>query len=226
MYRMGHKPKKTRRIPVWIWPSASLLFVALLLIVLNYLFLKPKTTITQSAAVTTKVTAGDAATKVFDEPSFTLKLPSDWKLVDHFVQPYNLYRFQGTTKTNAGRIMEVYQDVIPVNFAVNRVIQLEPSGNQISSVGSVSDNCADFTKGTKAPGAYGVLAKWQGTDFLCDVDNTQRNVVGTSSQGGLNKVVIKGDSGGTHAFFFTYADHSINANYGSFYAALSSFTVK
>ena len=94
MYRMGHKPKKARRIPVWIWPSASLLFVALLLIVLNYLFLKPKTTITQSAAVTTKVTAGDAATKVFDEPSFTLKLPSDWKLVDHFAQPYNLYRFQ------------------------------------------------------------------------------------------------------------------------------------
>ena len=226
MYKLGHKAQHKKHWPIWVWVACGLLAVALILIFLNFTVLNPKTTITQSAPVVTKVTASGSPLKLFDEPGFTIKLPSDWQLVTHLTQPYNLYRFQGTNKTNSGRILEVYQDVIPVNFAVNRVIQVEASGSQVSAIGSVSDNCADFTKGTKAPNAYGVLAKWQGADFLCDIDNTQRNVVGTSAQGGLNKVVVTGASGTPHPFFFTYADHAINANYGPFYSALTTFTVK
>lgn len=226
MYRHGYKARQYRsRRPVWIG------FGCLVLVVFGGLFLaskylKPDTKVSQAAPVVRKVTAGASAVKGFDEPSFELELPTDWKLVSHTDQPYNLYYFQGTTVASRSRILQVYQDTIPINFMVNRVQPIEANAEHISAVGTVSDNCAEFTKGPSVPGKPGTLAKWVNVDFLCDLDNYERNVIGTSAKGSLNSVSLKGPSGAEHKFFFAYSDQSINPNYDTFYTALKSFSVK
>lgn len=224
MYRVGSKPnKKKRRWPLWL----AACFIVLLLVI-GGVFLGTRvhtpTNITQAAAVTTKVNSAAVMSKLFSEPGFELKLPTDWTLREHITAEYNIYRFQGTGKVSVGQILDVYQDSTPVNFPVNRVQPVEASGTHITANGSISDNCADFTKAAPASGQSGNPAKWQNVDFLCDLHNTARNVVGTSAAGSVNKVVVQGDSGANHNFFFAYTDHGLTPNYGPLYGAIESFS--
>ncbi len=224
MYRVGLKPnKKKRRWPLWL---AACLVV--LLLIIGGVFLGTRvhtaTTITQAAAVTTKVNNALATSKTFSEPGFDLKLPTDWTLREHITGEYNIYRFQGTGKLSVGQILDVYQDTTPVNFPVNRVQPVEASGTHITADGSISDNCADFTKAAPASGQSGNPAKWQKVDFLCDLHNTTRNVVGTSAAGSINKVIVQGEGGTTHSFFMSYTDHGLTPDYGALYGAIETFS--
>jgi len=73
----------------------------------------------------------------------------------------------------------------------------------------------------------GASAKWQGIDFLCDQNNLERDVVGTSSLDGINTVSLNSPSGGgAHKFFFTYTNQSINGDYSVFTDAVTSFKMK
>ncbi|MDL2341625.1 MAG: hypothetical protein QFB87_00915 [Patescibacteria group bacterium] len=226
MYRLGHKLEKPRsRKPLWF----SLALIAVLLIgglIFASKQLRAPTTVTQAAPVIRKVTANSVPVKGFDEPGFDIELPSDWKLAAHLTSPYNLYRFQGTGKADVNRMLDVYQDTIPKNFMVNRVQPLEANGEKITPLGSMSENCADFTRGPSVSGQQGTPAKWEGIDFLCDLNNYQRNVVGTTTKGSINTITLKSATGNTHQFFFAYTDNSINANYTTFYSALTSFSTK
>ena len=226
MYQIGLKPKiHRRRWPLWLGLTGSLLLVVIIGVIASR-HLKSQTKLSQAPAVITKVRPSSTPLQSFDEAGFEIELPSDWKLVTHLDQPYNLYHFQGSAKDSVGRILEVYKDTIPVNFAVNRVQPIEASGGKVAAVGGVSENCADFTKGPGTLGTTGAPAKWQGVSFLCDLDNVQRNVIGTSTLGGVNRVTVKGQTGTPHQFFFTYTDHSINPNYATFYGVLDSFSAK
>jgi hypothetical protein len=226
MYRVGAKSRARRkRIIRW---TLGLSTLAVLLVggFLIQRVLHPTTSVSQSKAVVTKVKATTTPLKFYDEAGFSIELPSDWKVGERSLAPYNVYRWQGTSKSSNATMLEIYQDTIPVNFVVNHVLAVSPNGDQISAEGDVSDNCANFTKDTSpTPGVYGVRGKWQGTDFLCDLSNIERNVVGTSSPGGINSVTVKGPSG-SHKFFFTFTDHSLNSDYTPFYNALLSFRVK
>ena len=224
MYRLGAKPlPKKRRWPL----RAALIFVVLLLIV-GALFLgsrlRTKTTITQAAPVTTKLNSTATTLKLFSQPGFELKLPTDWTLQSHVTGQYNIYRFQGTGKVSVSRQLDVYQDTMPVNLPLNRVQPVAASGTKISANGSISDNCSEFTKAEPASGQNGSPAKWLNIDFLCDLHNTTRNVVGTSAAGGINKVTVQGVDGTRHNFFITYFDHGLTPDYGVFYSAIETFS--
>lgn len=72
-----------------------------------------------------------------------------------------------------------------------------------------------------------VPAKWDGVDFLCDMDSKFRNVVGSSSPGNINKVTLTSQTSFTpHSFFFVYEDNNYNPEYTIFYEMLDSFKVK
>jgi hypothetical protein len=194
-----------------------------------YLALKSldaNTVVTQAAPVTKTVTAGKLATKTLYTPSYTIDLPTDWEQVARMEAPYNLVRFQSKDPKNNIRYLEVYQDTIPPDFPVNRVLALEPFENKVTAPGSVSENCREFTTGKPAPGFQGVVAKWQNIEFVCDVTNVERSVVGTSSKGGINSVTVTSLSGETHKFLFVYTDNAITQNFSLLYNALNSFAVK
>lgn len=225
MYRMGTRRKRKRIM--WSLIGLSVAVVGLAGGLLVQRLLHAKTTLNQSQAVVTKVKASTVPIKTYDEAAFSIDLPSDWKLGERSTAPYNVYRWQGTSKSTNATTLEIYQDTIPVNFVVNHVLAVTADGNQVTADGEISDNCANFTKDTSAtPGVYGVHGKWQGIDFLCDLSNTARNVVGTSSAAGINSVTIKGPIGGSHKFFFIFTDHSLSSDYTPFYNALLSFRVK
>ena len=224
MYRVGTKPQaKKRRWPLWL----GLIWVLVCLLALGVFLgsrVHSRTNITQAAPVTTKVTASSSTLKLFSQPNFELKLPVNWKLVAHITGEYSIYRFSGTGPAASLRSLDVYDGTIPVNFAVNRVQPVEANGTHLSANGSISDNCAEFTKAAPASGQAGSAAKWQNIDFLCDLHNVTRNVVGTSASGGINRVAVEGQDGLKHNFFLAYTDHGLNPDYAAFYSAIESFS--
>jgi hypothetical protein len=229
MYQAGHKPKtKRRRVVAWV------LFFVLLLVVVTSGFvyirskLQPHTTIKQAAATTTKVEYSNNAVKHYDEPDFTIDMPSAWQPLPQPAGPYKRYDWQNSRNSTNGEVITVYQDTIPVNFAVNRVLIVEGQEGQLSQKGGASDNCSTFTKNVSTqPNQVGAPAKWQGVDFLCDQLNQERDTIGTSSTDGVNTVILKNPSTGVpHKFFFTYTTHSISPDYSVFYAALNSLKLK
>jgi hypothetical protein len=228
MYRVGNRITHHRKRTVWT--------IALLLVLIGGLIttgstlkkrLLPHTHITNSATVVKQVTIAKAAAQTFDEGVFTISLPTSWKAVAGEKQPYDLYRFEGDIGTPNEQVLEIYQDTIPVNFAVNEVLPVSSAGAQLAPLGTISDNCDTFTKSTAAIAtSAGTPAKWSGINFLCDLNNTERSVIGTSSPDGVNTVTLDGPTSGKHSFFFDYSDTSISPDYTTLYNALASFRVK
>ena len=90
---------------------------------------------------------------------------------------------------------------------------------------NVSDNCATFTPATNA--ATGVsTGKWQGTNFLCDEGNYERDVVGTASAQGINTLTLTGSTTGSHKVFLVYTNNNINPDFSVLYGILESFKLK
>jgi hypothetical protein len=226
MYRHGRRLATPSKASKWL--ALSLLFFGLLVggIYLALKSLDPQIEVKQAAPVTRTVTAGRPETKTLDTKGFKIDLPTDWEQVARTEAPYNLVRFQSKDPKNNIRYLEVYQDTIPPDFPVNRVLALEPYENKVTVPGSVSENCKDFTPGKPAPGFQGVVAKWQNIEFVCDVTNFERSVIGTSSKGGINSVSVKSPSGEMHKFLFVYTDNAITPNFSLLYNALNSFAVK
>lgn len=228
MYRIGERRKNRRRQAV----KTGLIVCGVLLAVFGMYsilrqFLQPDSVLKQSAAVTTSVDF-KKATQKFDEPNFTIEIPSGWKQVPQQSGLYKTYAWQSNNMVTDGQLIEVYEDTIPVNYAVNRVLVVTGDGPNLSLGGTVSDNCLTFTQNNIGPTtSLGTPARWQGVSFWCDQHNTQRDVVGTSSSEAVNTVTLTSDSGkGTHKYFFTYTNHAINADYTVFYNALNSFKFK
>jgi hypothetical protein len=115
-------------------------------------------------------------------------------------------------------------DTIPTNIGVNRVLPVQGEGSRVIPT-TVSDTCADFT-GDKVPGNQNTPAKWGGIDFLCDLANYERDVVGTSSSDGVNTVKVTGATTGTHQIFFTYTDNGATPDFTIFVNAVTSFRMK
>lgn len=179
------------------------------------------------APVVSQVTSSQGPTKSFDEGPFTLKLPQDWVYIGRQTQtaPYAPYAWHNT-KTNPGvEELEIYVDTIPTTLGVNRVLPVQGNGSHIVPT-TVSDSCTDFTGNNKLPGAQNTPAKWGGIDFLCDLANYERDVVGTSSSDGVNVVKVTGATSGTHQIFFMYTDNGSTPNFQIFENAVSSFTLK
>ncbi|MDB5184925.1 MAG: hypothetical protein JWN38_733 [Candidatus Saccharibacteria bacterium] len=224
MYRAGLKQRRRRRWPIWTALLLVLVLIGGVLWVPKHL--SAHTQITQSKAVVTTVVADDGAKKTFDETDFSFKLPIDWVKLPAVPSQYHMYRYSSGGKTAGMQVMEVYEDTIPAKYAVNNMVVVQGGGTGIAVEGEVSDNCAQFTKDATSTNNDGILAKWQGVDFLCDLGNQSRNVAGTSSLGNLNSVAVKSTTGIEHKFFFSYTDSGINPKFSVFVAALNSFGMK
>ncbi len=161
----------------------------------------------------------------FTEAAFTFDMPGDWKKTGELTTgPFHKFSYQSTMKNAENRYLDIYLDKIPLDMAVNKVVAVRGEGTKLSH-GSVSSNCAEFTMKTSAKMLV-APAKWDGVDFMCDMDVTTRNVVGTSSPGNINKVELTNVGFTKRQFFFVYTDHNFNPEYTIFYEVLDSFTVR
>lgn len=171
------------------------------------------------------ITAETAAKANFDEAFFSFSLPGDWKrLPPDLSGPYKKYSYQSGLKNAENRYLQIYADGIPLDKAVNKAVAVRSEGATLTH-GEVSTNCTEFTA-PAVPKRLAVPAKWDGVDFLCDMDVTTRNVVGTSSPGAINRVELTNVGFTKHNFFFVYEDNNNTPEYNIFYDMLESFTVK
>jgi len=223
MYRFGERIHHHRKLYVWLISFVCLLAIG---IFAGSKSLQDDTYITKAPApVVSTLNYDDTKTIRFNEPHFTIALPSDWKLASSATTPDVTYRFQSTLAHEEARWLDIYVDGVPASFGVNRVLAVKANGSQLLLDGDVSDNCASFTGPVTGQPATATPAKWQGVDFLCDLGNYIRDVVGTSSPEGPNTVTLTGTSG-PHHFFFAYTDNNASANYTIFTAALKTFQAK
>jgi hypothetical protein len=171
--------------------------------------------------VVNTVVAASSPTKQFTEGIFTISLPKDWVYVGRAQDIYRAYIFENTATDKGVRQLDIYVDNIPTGLGVNQVLPVTTAVTKIY-VTSVSGNCAQFT-GDKVPGNPATPAKWQGVNFLCDLGNYTRNVVGTSTDTSVNSLTLTGPTAGTHKLFFTYTDNSAEPDYQILYDSLQSF---
>lgn len=193
----------------------------------GWLFLRSlhqTSTITNSKPVTTKVSY-QGKTKHYNEGDFTIDIPAEWQAMPRPPYTYQSFTWHNTDKSNAVEL-EIYEDTIPTNFAVNKALIISGAVNHIELTGPASDNCEKYTKDPASnPAELGVPAKWQNVNFLCNRNTSSRDVLGTSSTDGINSVLLKSTSGTSHKFFFTYTDNQINPDYTIFYNALATFSM-
>jgi hypothetical protein len=176
--------------------------------------------------VVSSVATPSSQTVEFNEPDFTIFLPSDWELLSVKTSPIMIYHFTSTGAANTGRLLDIYLDAKPTMFGVNRMLPVQASGNRLELLGEVSNNCTTFTqKSSSQPITY-TAATWDNVGFLCDLGNYERDVVGTSSPEGPNKVTLTGTTTGNHSFFFAFTDNTPSPQYSIFTEALKTVRVK
>jgi hypothetical protein len=226
MYRLNEQPSKYkhRKRVVWFWVVLILIiFIGVGGFYTHKVLASNHTVIAQSTAVTTHVSYS-SATKTFTEPDFSIQLPLSWTPEKAVPSEYTSYTWQNIDSSNDGQQLVVYEDTIPVNVAVNRVLVVQAADTQVELDGTVSANCATFTNTPAMPNSTAAAAEWNGVNFWCDKVNTERDVVGTSSTAGINTLVLKNsETDVTHKFFFMYTDDSISPDYSVLYNALESF---
>lgn len=218
---------KTHRSHPWRW-----LIVILLLIGAGSWYglrqLKPNTTLSKPATVTKAVDV-DAAVDTYQKGAFSVDFPKGWQFTGKQQDIHTIYHFKSTLSGDAGnRSIDIYEDSRLDKFAVNRMIPVTvgEDGSLVTDPSQVSDNCSAYTTGTLSGSSVAKPAKWQGIEFLCDMGNTLRNVVGTgSATGGLNNVDIKTPTSRQHRYFITYTDSNITPDYNVFAKIVNSFKV-
>jgi len=230
LYRVDAKKIKKRK---WrkriIWLIVIILFIAISIFAFIKIreMLKPNTVIKQSNATKTKVNYTDK-TKRYEEANFGVDIPVGWEKAAPPGGQYKTHTWQTSEKGTNGQVITIYEDTIPANFAVNRVLIVRGENINLNIEGSASENCSQYTRGgSTTPSGVGALAKWQDIEFICDQGNKQRDVIGTSSRDGINTVILKGPLSGQHRYFFTYSNYnSANPDYTPFYETLQSFRMK
>lgn len=195
----------------------------------GYLFFKKDTQVQMKnnpgQVISTTVAANPQGTAHFTEAFFSFDLPGDWKKTGELTTgPYHKYSYRATLKNADNRFLDIYADTIPQGMAVNRVVRVEANGNSLSH-GEVSNNCAEFTNQT-TPKQLKLPAKWDGVNFLCDMDGTSRNITGTSSPTAVNDVTLQDVGFTKHSFFFVYEDDNYTPDYSILYNMLDSFKIK
>lgn len=187
--------------------------------------LRSDTAISPAPMAVRKTVSTAQATKTFAEEAFTIDLPNDWKLVMHYTNGANRYTFQNSDPKIAGRMLDIYFDNLPTSLGINRALSVQANGDRVVPIGDVSDNCTSFTSPMTGSQSEATPAKWNDVPFLCDLANYERDIVGTVSTSGINKVTLTG-ANGPRNLFFAYTDNNINPDFTIFLSALQSFQLK
>ena len=212
--------------------SRSLIVVGVLLVALgagaykSRGFLDTSTVIGPTpAAVYSTVSDNRPKPKQFDEKLYSFMLPGDWEKFPLPDALPNSLSWRNTKGNKGVRVITVYADAPLRDMAVNRALPVEATGERFMLGGDVSDNCINFT--THQPGGTEkIAAKWQGTDFICDIGNRYRNVVGLSGAGAAQGVQLTGATTGKHTIYITYTDSSANFSAYDFSEMIKTFRLK
>ncbi|MCA9318552.1 hypothetical protein KDA06_02840 [Candidatus Saccharibacteria bacterium] len=221
--RRTHRYRRARRRAIVI---ALLLFLIALFYFLFHLRIAPSQNIQNDTAATAPYKPNGDKKAHIDKPFFAFDLPDGWKEAgrDASVVPSPTYNF--ISPTTQQQTLRLYVDASPANFAVNRAITVSASGSGIDH-DMVSENCVNFTDAKYKDSRTGIApAKWQNIDFLCDMANIQRPVVGAISSDGINYIKLTGPTTGEHKLFIVFADYGVNPNYSVLYDILDSFKMK
>lgn len=203
-----------------------LLFFAAITYLLLHLRLTPEQNIRNAAPVSNNYKSGTGAKVPVDKKLFTMVLPSGWHeaSTDKKLAITPTYTFDSPQVQ--AQTMDIYIDKLPTSMAVNKAIVVSTQGDGLA-YDSVSDNCTNFTEASlKNPKTGDASARWQTINFLCDMSNPDRAVVGTMSTEGINQVTVVGPTVGAHKLFITFTDNNINPNYSSFYEILQTLHFK
>lgn len=219
----AHKPRRRLR-KQWLIVAAAILVAAG--VGYGLYSLQPETQINNAAPATSSVKK-EANLQTFRRGTFSIDLPPGWQFTAKQQDLYTIYHFRSALPGEQGnRLLDVYEDSNLPNFAINRIVPVAATeaGGLTAESGQVSDNCTAYTTGaTSNRPTVGQIAKWQGIEFLCDMANPQRNVVGTGSKDGLNTVKVADPGGLPHRYFLVYTDNNAKPDYSIFIAAINSF---
>lgn len=229
MYQIGHRAFHSKR---YLAVAVVVLLVILCagLLIWRDLGRNNASTTDSSPVVTTTEQIVQAAKVRIDEPLFSLELPNAWEEVRRQQDPEQIIEWKGTTRDDNAQSMVLYIDTIPETMAVNRLLPVAAEGSRLS-VGNISDNCTAFTDGgdltpQTLSNARPTAAKWEQVDFICDLPNYLRNVIGTGSVGNINRVRVAGSQGAEHSYFFVYTDHGAHPDDSTAVAIIKSFQAK
>jgi len=186
---------------------------------------------TQSSASFNKtggtVAVVEAATIEFTVDEFKISLPEGWELLGKQNPYYNqlYYEFQSKVKDYDNRWLKVFVDVIPQDYALNKLLPITVEGNKLKP-GIMSDDCKTFT-GAPKPGSGQTSAQtwkatWENVTFICNMQS-QQNHVGTASAADGYNVPVTGPAKGTHKYFFVYIDHNVRPDTSILTDAVKSF---
>jgi len=186
---------------------------------------------TQSSASFNKtggtVAVVEAATIEFTVDEFKISLPEGWELLGKQNPYYNqlYYEFQSKVKDYDNRWLKVFVDVIPQDYALNKLLPITVEGNKLKP-GIMSDDCKTFT-GAPKPGSGQTSAQtwkatWENVTFICNMQS-QQNHVGTASAADGYSVPVTGPAKGTHKYFFVYIDHNVRPDTSILTDAVKSF---
>lgn len=225
MYRLGRQHDKHRKLRRNIIIIVSLLLFGGLIYLLVNLRVEPEQQIRNAPAVSQQFGARQEAKVLIDKSQFSLELPHGWKEVpvsNAFSAPK--YTFKSPSKDATQ--LDLYIDNPPERKSLNKVIVVSTQGTGLA-YDTVSENCTTFTDAKlKNPATGEAPARWQTTNFICDMSNSSRAVVGTVSSEGINQVTVRGNSGKTYKIFIAYTDNSISPNYSTLYDILKSMHFK
>ena len=225
MYRFdkrAHRHKRAQRRFVSIAVFCSIVGAIYLLM---HLRIEPQQEVHNAPSVSRGYVANKATKLSIDKPLFHMELPGGWKEISPVPGPTAPdYSFRSPSQQ--AQLLDIYMTYIPANMALNKAIVVTGQGNGLG-YDLVSDNCTTFTDPSKTNLATKtVQARWQGTDFICDVGNFARAVVGTVSTEGINQVTITGVQAGSRKLFISYTDNNIDPDYSILYAILGSLHFK
>jgi hypothetical protein len=226
MYRLGHQIKHKH----WPYILIGVIVVAVSTTGLIWMprTIMPNTRITQSKSIIRHVSSDADTTQRVSKAVFSFDLPTGWQAAaTPQISPAPVYSWVGTTPNGAGRRLDVYLDQIPSSLAVNRLLPVLVNGDKLALVGSVSDNCINFTDKVTESAATGIApAKWNNVSFLCDMGNYERDVVAIGSSAGVNDVTLTGPTMGSHRILLVYTDNDINPDFTILSAIVQSFEIR
>jgi len=222
--RRTHRYRRARRRVILV--AIGMFFIALIVFLENLRIAPEQNIVNDQTVVKTYNAAATKKIKV-DKPLFTLELPDGWteSKPDASMVPAPQYVF--ISKPVDQQVLRIYIDAnIPSQLGINKAVTVSARTNMLDH-DNVSENCINFTEISRKDPRTGLApAKWQNIDFLCDVANSQRPLVGAISADGMNFVKLTGAAGDEHRLFIVYGDYSVNPGYNTLYEVLSSIRVK
>ena len=217
MYRVGRQTKH-HYIRYAIAGLVGLGLVIALTVTLHSL--RANMVLRQSQAVTKSALAGTDPNREVTTAQFTVSLPASWQRLGATTNPYT---WHGVTGDAAARQLAIYVDTVPSDLAVNRLLPVQADGQQLDLIGSVSDNCVNFTDRSTENQTTGTApARWTGVDFICDLANYERNVSAIGSVQGINTVTLDSAASVSHHILVVYTDNSASPDYSVFQTAVTS----